>query len=220
LAVGIVRGWAGALGGAAAALALLLASAASLGPALLLVPLAAVQLTVGVLALLFGLRWLRKAVLRAAGVIPLHDEAVAFENERRAMQGLGPVRSGFDLAAFVAAFKITLLEGVEVVFIVIAMGAGGPQKLIAASAGAASALLAVILLGVTLHRPLAMVPENSLKFVVGGLLSAFGTFWVGEGLGLTWPGGDLALLGLAAGYLLTAYVAIGPCRSRQLAAAA
>ena len=143
--------------------------------------------------LLFGLRWLRKAILRAAGLIALHDEEAAFAKERcgaaRSRCSLG----GWDKLAFAAAFHITMLEGTEVVFIVIALGAGGRELMWTASLGAVAALLTISAMGVALHRPLARVPENTLKFVVGVLLSAFGTFWVGEGAGIVWPGDDLAI---------------------------
>jgi uncharacterized membrane protein len=213
LAVGSVRGWRGALSGAAVALAVLLAIIVVLGTALTRIPLDFIQLVVGALLLLFGLRWLRKAVLRSAGIIPLHDEAAAFVKETEAMRRLGG-GGGWDRVAFGAAFQITMLEGTEVVFIVIAIGAGGAGLLMPASLGALAALLVVVLLGLAIHRPLANVPENTLKFVVGVLLSAFGSFWVGEGIGLDWPGADGAILGLIAGFLIIAWLAVPLCRSQ------
>jgi uncharacterized membrane protein len=205
LAVGTVRGWRGALSGAGAALAVLLALVAVLGPALAAIPLNWLQAGIGVLLLLFGLRWLRKAALRAAGIIPLHDEAAAFEAETRKLKGQA-VAKGFDVVGFSTAFQITMLEGVEVVFIVIAIGAGRPGLLLPASFGALAALAVVILLGLVVHRPLAQVPENTLKFVVGVLLSAFGVFWFGEGVGVAWPGDDWAILALIAAFALIALV--------------
>jgi uncharacterized membrane protein len=218
LAVGSVRGWRAAIGGAGAALCVLLALVVVLGSALTRIPLDIVQLAVGVLLLMFGLRWLRKAVLRAAGIIPLHDEAAAFAQQRAAMQGIaGQGLAGqWDRVAFAAAFQITMLEGAEVVFIVIAIGAGGAGLLVPASLGALAALAAVVLLGIALHRPLAQVPENTLKFTVGVLLSAFGCFWVGEGIGLDWPGADWSILGLVAGFLAVACVAVGVCRPARV----
>ena len=213
LAVGSVRGWRSALQGAGAAIAVLLALIAVLGTALTRIPIESVQLTVGVLLLLFGLRWLRKAILRAAGVIPLHDEAATFAKETEALRRLGHA-GGWDRVAFSTAFNITLLEGTEVVFIVIAIGAGGTGLLLPASLGALAALLAVALLGLVVHRPLANVPENALKFVVGVLLSAFGCFWVGEGVGLAWPGADWSILALVAGFLAAALIAVPLCRAR------
>lgn len=213
LAVGATRGWRGALTGAGAALVVLLVLVAILGPALTLIPLGIVQLAVGTLLLLFGMRWLRKAILRAAGVIPLHDEAAAYQAQTTAMRGLGGVSPGWDKVAFVASFKITMLEGVEVVFIVIAVGAGGVGLLLPASLAALAALLVVALLGLAVHRPLARVPENTLKFAVGVLLSAFGAFWVGEGLHVRWPGQDWAILGLIGGFALGALLLVPWCRA-------
>ena len=211
LAVGSVRGWRDTLAGAVVALGVLLAVVAALGSALTRVPLASLQLVIGVLLLLFGMRWLRKAVLRSAGVIPLHDEAAAYAKQTQAMQTLRAIQ-GWDGVAFGAAFQITMLEGAEVVFIVIAMGAGGAGLLIPASLAAVAALLVVTLLGVALHRPLAKVPENGLKFTVGVLLSAFGSFWVGEGIGIAWPGSDWSILALVAGFLVLALLSVPLCR--------
>ena len=212
LAVGSVRGWRSALMGSAAAVGVLLVLIAGLGRALARVPLQTLQLVVGALLLLFGLRWLRKAILRSAGAIALHDEAAAFSKNAASLREQTAVR-GFDRIAFAAAFQIVMLEGTEVVFIVVAIGAGGIGLWLPASFGAIAALLIVIALGFALHRPLARVPENTLKFVVGGLLSAFGTFWVGEGAHFVWPGGDWSILGLVVGYLLIAVATVALCRS-------
>lgn len=215
LAVGTVRGWRGALVGTGLALAVLLALVVVLGPALTRIPLDLVQIVVGTLLLLFGMRWLRKAVLRAAGVIALHDEEAAFAQQTQNMQGYGRnLSAGLDRVAVAAAFKIVMLEGIEVVFIVIAIGAAG-QMLLPASVGALAALAVVILLGVVMHRPLARVPENTLKFSVGVLLSAFGTFWAGEGIGVVWPGGDSALLVLIAVFLAMGLVLVPLARARS-----
>jgi uncharacterized membrane protein len=212
LAVGSVRGWRAAVIGAAAAVGLLLVIIAVLGRALTQVPLYLLQVVVGGLLLLFGLRWLRKAILRSAGLLPLHDETAAFAKNSAAMHQHGTA-SGFDTIAFGAAFQITMLEGTEVVFIVIAIGAGGAGLLLPASLGALAALVVVTLLGLLLHRPLARVPENVLKFIVGVLLSAFGTFWVGEGFGLPWAAGDWSILLLMVGYLLLAAGSVYLCRN-------
>jgi uncharacterized membrane protein len=220
LAVGTVRGWRGALQGAAAALAVLLALVAVLGPALRTIPLTWIQVGVGAALLLFGLRWLRKAALRAAGIIPLHDEAKAFDEQTERLRGHGAVGGGFDAIGFGAAFQITMLEGVEVVFIIIAVGAGGPGLLLPACFGALAALAVVIALGVLVNRPLAQIPENTLKFVVGILLSAFGTFWFGEGLGVAWPGDDWAILGLIVGFGLIALAVAALSRRRPAGAIA
>jgi uncharacterized membrane protein len=199
LAVGSVRGWRSTLEGSALAVGVLMVLITGLGRALTRVPLHTLQLVVGILLLLFGLRWLRKAILRSAGQIALHDESAAF------------VR-GWDRVAFATAFQITMLEGTEVVFIVIGIGAGGVGLIFPASLGAAVALLLIIGLGFVLHHPLANVPENKLKFVVGVMLSAFGTFWVGEGAKVIWPGGDWSILGLIVGYLVVAIVTVSLCR--------
>lgn len=213
LAVGSVRGWKWALAGSAAAIAALVMLLGVLGQALTRVPLHSLQLAVGILLLLFGMRWLRKAILRSAGLIPLHDETAAFAKNAATLRSGGTIQS-WDAIAFSTAFQITMLEGAEVVFIVIAIGAGGAGLLLPASLGAITALLLVIFLGFALHRPLANVPENKLKFVVGVLLSAFGTFWTGEGAGIFWPGKDWSLLGLIVGYLLVALATVQLCRSR------
>jgi uncharacterized membrane protein len=198
LAVGVVRGWHAALIGAAAGVALLTVLVLALGSSLKLVPLAELQVVVGVLLLMFGLRWLRKAVLRQAGVLPLHDEAEAFakESERMRRASGGSARA-FDKIAFITTFKAVVLEGIEVVFIVIALAAGG-RMLVPATVGAGLALAVVLVLGLWLHRPLAKVPENALKFGVGVMLAGFGIFWVGEGIGLHWPGQDVAIVYLIA----------------------
>jgi uncharacterized membrane protein len=185
LAIGAVRGWGSTLAGAGAALAVLALAVAAAGPAIASVPAAPLRLVVGVLTLLFGMRWLRKAVLRAAGLIPLHDEQAVFDRTKRDMAGGGA--EGWDMIAAGGAFQIVMLEGTEVVVIVAALGAG-VGMLIPAVFGAGLALLAVVALGLALHRPLAAVPENSLKLVTGVLLCAFGTLWTGEGAGGLGPG--------------------------------
>ena len=219
LAVGVVRGWRSALLGTATALAVLVALVAALGPSLTRIPLPVVQLVVGTLLLLFGLRWLRKAILRGAGVLALHDEAKAFEAETAALRRQGAVlgRQAVDMLAFMTSFKIVMLEGIEVVFIVIAIGASG-QMMLPASLGAMMALLVVVALGLWLHRPLARVPENTLKFGVGVMLAAFGTFWVGEGVGVEWPGADWALLALIGAYLAVALALVPACTGLRRAA--
>lgn len=200
LAVGTVRGWRPALTGAAAALAVLAALVLGLGPLLERVPLQALQLTIGVLLLLFGMRWLRKAILRSAGIVPLHDEDAAFSKQATALARTGPSGRHHDWIAGLTAFKAVVLEGIEVVFIVIAVGAG--RGLVwPASLGALAACVLVLAIGVVVHKPLARVPENTLKFGVGVMLSAFGVYWTGEGLGVPWPGHDLAILAFVALFL-------------------
>lgn len=217
LAVGSVRGWRSALVGSAAAVGVLLIIIATLGRALTHIPLPVVQLVVGTLLLLFGLRWLRKAILRSAGLIPLHDEQAAFAKNAEAMRHLGSGHATWDKIAFAAAFHITMLEGAEIVFIVIAIGTGHTGMLLPASLGAVAALLVIIVLGLILHRPLARIPENTFKFAVGVLLSAFGTFWVGEGMKLSWPGADWSIPALIVAYLLLALATVPLCRSQSQA---
>lgn len=205
LAVGTVRGWRSAFAGTATATITLIMLVLILGPALSRIPVQGLQLVVGLLLLLFGMRWLRKAVLRAAGVIALHDEAAVFRSEVANLRlAAVTARHGVDPVATVTAFKAVLLEGVEVVFIVLALGAA-PGLLWPAAAGAGAAALLVGLVGVIVHRPLAKVPENALKFAVGVLISAFGIYWTGEGLGIDWPGHDLAIPVLAASLLAAGF---------------
>ncbi len=209
LAVGTVRGWRSAMSGTGLGFVALAALVAALGPALLQIPEHALQLAVGLLLLLFGMRWLRKAALRAAGVIPLHDEDAIFKSETANLRLAGVSdRFGVDPVATAVAFKAVLLEGVEVVFIVVAVSAGGPGLLSAAVMGALAAAALVALAAVAVRRPLANVPENTLKFAVGVVISAFGIYWTGEGLGIRWPGQDLALPVIIASLLVAALLGI------------
>jgi uncharacterized membrane protein len=218
LAVATVRGWRPAGLGALAGLASLVVIVAAFGPLLDLVPLHLLQLAIGVLLLLFGMRWLRKAILRSAGIIALHDEAAAFATETAELRAQAIRHAArLDRLAALAAFKAVLLEGLEVVFIVIAVSAGR-GSLIPASAGALAACLLVAGFGFAVHRPLARVPENALKFAVGVMLSAFGVFWTGEGLGVAWPGADLAIAAFAALFLLTGLAAVPLARRPRMEA--
>jgi uncharacterized membrane protein len=212
LAVGVTRGWRSAFLGALAGVAFLAVLIAIFGPALALVPIGVLQIVVGVLLLFFGLRWLRKAVLRSAGAIALHDESHAYEKSRASLAGAAESGGSFDWLGGITSFKAVVLEGLEVVFIVIAVGAAG-GALVPAAGGAFLAGVIVIGAGVAVRGPLARVPENGLKFAVGVLLSAFGTFWTGEGLGAAWPGDDLSLLGLVCGYGVASAIAIALVRS-------
>jgi uncharacterized membrane protein len=212
LAVAIVRGWRPAGLGAFAGLAVLALIVIALGPLLNLVPLRLLQLFIGILLLLFGMRWLRKAILRAAGVIPLHDEAAAFATETAELREQARRNEArLDWIGALTTFKAVLLEGLEVVFIVIALGAGRGM-LVPASVGAVAACLAVAAVGLIVHRPLARVPENTLKFAVGIMLSAFGVFWTGEGLGVAWPGADFAIVIFAAIFLAVSVAAVALAR--------
>ena len=209
LAVGLTRGWAGTMRGVVAGLAVLAVVVAVLGPALTVIPIDALRLVVGGLLLIFGLGWLRKAILRAAGLKALHDEEEIFARQRAAAEQAATRRGGplGDPYAFMLAFKGVLLEGLEVVFIVLTFGAN-QHSIPLAAAGATAAVVFVAAAGVVLRAPLARVPENSLKFVVGVLLTSFGIFWGAEGAGASWPGSDGALLGVITFVLAVATAAI------------
>jgi uncharacterized membrane protein len=198
LAAGLSRGWRSSLAGAGAAAVVLAVIVAVLGPALTLIPLNGLRLVVGGLLLAFGLQWLRKAILRASGFKALHDEDAIFARELEEARGAAQqVRSGIDMYGFVLAFKGVLLEGLEVAFIVITFGST-PGSIPLAAGGAAAALVVVAGAGVLVRAPLAAVPENTLKFAVGVMLTTFGTFWATEGAGVHWPGSDAAILGVLA----------------------
>jgi Ca2+/H+ antiporter, TMEM165/GDT1 family len=220
LAVAIVRGWRPASLGATAGIVALALIVAALGPLLDRVPLNVLQIAIGILLLLFGMRWLRKAILRAAGIIPLHDETIAFVHETEELRERARRHEQrLDWLAGLASFKAVLLEGLEVVFIVIAVTAGH-DVLLPVSAAALAACMLVALSGIVLHRPLARVPENALKFAVGVMLSAFGLFWTGEGFGVHWPGADLAILAFIALFLGTGLASVGVLSRRASAAGA
>lgn len=209
LAVGITRGWRSALCGVVAGLTLLILLVVIFNPLLrqLPIPFALLQLSLGGLLLVFGANWLRKAVLRAAGRKALHDQALIYREEISMMEHAGKVKRGWDWLAMITSFKAIVVEGVEVVFIVVAVG-GAEISLLPSALGASAAVLLVIILGILLHSPLRRVPENSLKFAVGVILSAFGVFWVGKGLSLEWPGDDLAIIGLMAIVLVAALLCV------------
>jgi uncharacterized membrane protein len=212
LAVGIYRSWRSALFGVAAAVLTLALLVGALGAALTAsVPLGAVRTVVGMLLLLFGLKWLQKAVLRSAGLRPERDEALAFEAARA---GLGSGATGFDAAAFATAYSGVFLEGLEVVFIVLALG--GLDSLPAAVLGAAAALAVVVTAGVALRAPLTRVPENAIKYAVGVMLCSFGTFFAGEGAGVAWWRGDLSILLLVGAYALVSVLVVQVLRNPRL----
>ncbi|HUA12231.1 MAG TPA: hypothetical protein VMA83_09520 [Solirubrobacteraceae bacterium] len=207
LAVGTTRAWDAALYGAGAALALLAVLIALLGRALERVPLETLHVAVGVLLLAIGLQWLRKAVLRAAGRKALHDERAEFREQsdaaRRARGGPG----GLDRYSLSVAFKGVLVEGLEVALIVVTLGAARDRIGLAAAAAILAALVAAGA-GAAVRAPLARVPENAMKFAVGVMLCSFGVFWLGSGLGVSWPGGDAMLLALIAGVLAAALISV------------
>ena len=259
LAAGVTRGWRSTWIGVSCAALCLAAIVAALGPALrTLIPIDALRLVIGTLLLIFGLQWLRKAIMRYTGLKAIHDEEKIYEREvgelsARPLRGVqspesrvqspkprvvssvegpkselaasdfglwtldsGPERSdaGMDWTAFTVAFKGVLLEGLEVVFIVITFG-DNAHDIGAAALGAAAAVIVVVLTGIAVKAPLTKVPENWMKFAVGVMLTAFGTFWGAEGVGLQWPGEDVAILALVVFYGVSSGVVIGLLRLRQ-----
>jgi uncharacterized membrane protein len=207
LAVGVTRSWSSALGGVGAATLALAAIVAALGPALTSLPIGVVRVVVGVMLLVFGLKWLRKAILRAAGLKAPHDELEEFREQTEAAREAGVRHPGFDGYAFASAGKGVLLEGLEVVFIVLTLGASR-HRIPLAAASAGLAVLVVAAAGVAARAPLARVPENAMKFAVGVMLTSFGLFWTVEGAGASWPGGDAALPAIVL-VVLVAAVATG-----------
>jgi uncharacterized membrane protein len=203
LAAGTTRSWSSAMSGVGAATVALAAIVATLGPALTSLPIDLLRVLVGGLLLIFGLQWLRKAILRSAGLKAKHDELEIFREETEAAQAAGGRRPGFDGYAFAISFKGVLLEGLEVVFIVLTFGAN-QHRIPLAAAAAGLAVLLVAAAGAAARAPLAKVPENTMKFAVGVMLSSFGMFWGTEGAGAAWPGGDAALLAIIPGVLLAA----------------
>ncbi|HEY7624475.1 MAG TPA: hypothetical protein VIA63_05570 [Candidatus Limnocylindria bacterium] len=209
LAVGVTRGWRAPLLGSLAAALLLGAIVAALGVTLVtVVPEQLLKGVVGALLLLFGLRWLRKAVLRFAGIVAIHDEELVYQRQLAALRAEGRERAGFDWVGFLVAFKAVLLEGTEVAFIVIAFGAGGGASLTSAIVGAAAAGVVVIALAAALRQPLTMVPENWLKFGVGAMLSSFGVFWFAEALGMEWPGDAASIPLILLAFVVASWAAV------------
>jgi uncharacterized membrane protein len=208
LAVGVTREWRSTLIGVVSALIALAAIVAILGPALNLIPLEALRLVIGTLLLIFGLQWLRKAILRASGLKALHDEDAIYKRElAEARAAEQEVRAGLDWYAYTVSFKGVLLEGLEVVFIVLTFGTT-QGNIGLATLGAALAVLLVGAAGVAVHQPLSRVPENTMKFLVGVMLTTFGIFWGGEGAGVDWPGQDAAILAVGVFVLISALAAV------------
>ncbi len=214
LAVGITRGWRTSLTGVVLALVALAVVVAALGPALVLyVPLDALRVLVGALLLIFGLQWLRKAIMRASGLKAHRDEESAFQSDVARLSGEPGKRKAIDRTGFVLSFKGVFLEGLEVAFIVITFGASSGQLGLSAT-GALIAVGLVALVGVAVHRPLSRVPENVIKFAVGLMLTAFGTFWGGEGLGIEWAAGDAAIPLLVLFYGVVAALMVAVIKAR------
>ena len=216
LAVGTTRGWRSTWEGAGAGLAVLAVVVAALGPALTALPINVLRLIVGALLLVFGLQWLRKAILRAGGLKAIHDEEAAFAEQSAAARRAGqPTRHARDWYSFTVAFKGVLLEGLEVAFIVVTFGAS-QGNLPLAVAAAAAAVVIVLAVGVAVRQPLTRVPENTLKFAVGVLLTSFGTFWAAEGGGVEWPASDAAVLVLILAYSAVAAALVGWLRTSRV----
>jgi uncharacterized membrane protein len=215
LGVGIVRGWRSTLIGVASAGIVLAVLVAALAPALRHIPINSLRLVVGALLLAFGLQWLRKAILRSGGFKALHDEDEIFQDEQnRAASAGSDQRVGLDWYSFTVAFKGVLLEGLEVVFIVIAFGSTNGHLGLAV-AGAVAAFVVVVVAGLLVRGPLARVPENTIKFVVGVLLTSFGCFWAAEGAGVDWPGDELSLLGVIAFFVVVSFGLVRVLRRRR-----
>lgn len=215
LAIASVRGWRPAGLGAISAIAVLVLAVVTLGPLLTLVPLKLLQLMIGTLLVYLGASWLRKAILRAAGLKAMKDEELAFATQAAELRERAAKHDKrLDWVAGISSFKAVLVEGLEVVFIVVALSAGH-GSLVPASSGAIAACALVAIAGYILHRPLSRVPENLLKFAVGVMLLAFGIFWLGEGLGVAWPGANLAIPALMVAILVMGGAAIVVLRTHS-----
>ena len=223
VAVGVTRSWRAALRGVGAGVVVLAAVVAALGPAIASIPLNPLRLVVGALLLIFGLGWLRKAVLRASGYKALHDEDTAFAKQRAAAEAAGSApRGGLfggDSYAFTLAFKAVVLEGLEVAFIVVTFGANAHDIPLAALA-ALAAILLIVAIAIKVRGPLSKAPENTITYAVGVLLSSFGTFWGAEGAGAHWPGSDASLIGIIPAILILSVATVALLRrQRELAEA-
>jgi uncharacterized membrane protein len=208
LASGLTRGWRSSLEGAAVAVICLVVVVAAFGPALIhFVPLNVLRVVVGSLLLVLGLQWLRKAILRASGHKAKHDEDAIYQREVDRLSNVPRSGSGRDAIGFAISFKGVLLEGMEVVMIVLTLGLSSGHLAVAALA-ALAAVVVVGGVGIAVSRQLREVPENAMKLVVGVMLVSFGSFWGGEGVGVRWPGSDLSLLGLLAVYAALSWVAV------------
>jgi uncharacterized membrane protein len=215
LAVGVTRGWRSTFIGVATATVALAAVIAALGPALTAIPIESLRLVVGGLLLIFGLQWLRKAILRASGFKALHDEEAIFVKEREAARLAGTEHhAGMDWYSFTVAFKGVFLEGLEVAFIVLTFGSSQHNVGLAAVA-AVTALVVTAGVGLVVHAPLSRVPENTMKFAVGVMLATFGIFWGAEGAGVKWPGNDASIPGILAFVLILSLILVPTLRQRH-----
>lgn len=213
-AVGHTRGWRSAVEGSGAALIVLAALVAAFGPALVSIPLNILRLVVGGVLLIFGMQWLRKAILRSSGLKSLHDEDAIYEAKVAELRAAGQ-SEGRDRVAFVMAFKGVFLEGLEVVVAVLTLGASAHRLGLAATV-AGVAIVVVAVTGAVVAKQLSRVPENAMKLSVGILLITYGTFWTGEGLRVRWPGGDTMLLGLIGIYAVGSWLGITLLRRVQV----
>jgi uncharacterized membrane protein len=216
LALGATRGWRSPLLGAGAAVGALAILVAVLGPALATIPIDSLRLVVGSLLLIFGLQWLRKAILRASGFKAIHDEDRVYAEEVAHALAAGAPGRRIDGYAFTVSFKSVLLEGLEIAFIVLTLGASHGSTALAA-AGALVAVAGVVAVAVAVRRPLSRAPENQLAFAVGVMLTAFGLFWAAEGAGVDWPGGDAAILGLVVATAAWALAFVGVLGRQRVA---
>lgn len=218
LAVGVTRGWKSAITGAVAAVAILAALVGIIGaPLASVLQIFWVQLLVGLFMLLFGIRWLRKAILRYAGLKALHDEADAYQEELDRQKKAGAVGQGIDRFGFMTSLSVTFLEGLEAIFIVITFGLSS-HSMSSAIMGGVLAVVVVLVLGIALRAPLTKVPENTMKFAVGVMLTSFGAFWVGEGLKVDWPQADLSILYMAVTLCLFSWLVVASIKRRLKAA--
>lgn len=219
LAVGTVRGWRTSLSGAFTAIAILIVLVAGIGESLVqVIHLFWVQLIVGLFMLLFGIRWLRKAILRYSGLKALHDEAESYQEEVERQRSAGQTNKGIDSFGFMTTLSITFLEGLEAIFIVLTLGSSSKtnQSMLMqyTIVGALAAVLAVLAAGLILRKPLASVPENTMKFIVGVMLTSFGAFWVGEAVGVEWPQSDMSIIYISITLLLFSWLTVKRCKSR------
>ena len=213
MAVGAIRGWKSALAGGLSAVVVLGVLVTIIGtPLVHIMQVGWVQLIIGLFMLLFGIRWLRKAILRYSGLKALHNEAESYEEELERQRKAGQVARGIDRFAFATTFSGTFLEGLEAIFIVITFGLS-TKSMTSAIVGAAGAIVVVALLGVVLRKPLSLVPENTMKFIVGIMLTSFGAFWVGESMNVAWPNKDLSILYIAVTLLLLSFIIVQRVKS-------
>src|SRR2546426_6348631 len=213
LAVGVTRGWRAPLAGTLGAVLTLVVIIAAVGVALVtIVPEHLLQAIVGSLLLLFGVRWLRKAILRFAGIVALHDEELAYRRELAALRAEGRRKTEWDWTGTVVAYKAVLLEGIEVAFIVITLGSTSALAMAHATVGAIAAGVLVVGAAVLVRHPLTTVPENWVKFFVGAMLSSFGVVWVAEGVGAHWPGDALSIPVILALLLASSWLSVRSLR--------